>query len=350
MEQSLGPVIMDVEGVELSAEERELLAHPAVGGVILFARNCAAPDQLSALTAAIRAAARRPLLVTVDQEGGRVQRCRAGFTVLPAPARLGALYRRDPTTACAAARDLAWLAASELRAVGIDLSYAPVLDLDHGCSAVIGDRAFAAAAETVCALAAAWCAGLRAAGMPACGKHFPGHGGVVEDSHQAVPVDRRPWAEIAAADLVPFARLSATLAAIMPAHVIYPAIDERLAGFSPRWLGEILRGQLGFRGAIISDDLSMAAAHSIGSACDRVEAALTAGCDLVLICHDRAAVVTVLDHWAAMHDDPRAAARRLALRAVAPTAVSASAHRRQALAWAAQLTADADAAAPPFPA
>jgi len=349
MDPTLGPILLDLEGLALTAEERELLAHPAVGGVILFARNYADPEQLRALTRAIRAATPRSLLVTVDQEGGRVQRLRAGFTALPAPARLGAWYRQDPAAACQAAADLAWLAASELRAVDIDLSFAPVLDLDHGRSAVIGDRAFAATPDAVCALADAWCAGLRAAGMRACGKHFPGHGGVVEDSHHALPVDPRPLTELKRADLVPFARLSPTLAAIMPAHVVYPAVDARPAGFAARWLQDLLRGQLGFAGAIVSDDLGMVAARIADTPSARAHAALAAGCDLVLVCNDRAAAVTVIEEWPNLPDDPRAAARRAALRATPPPVAADPARRRRALDFAVRLAADASpiAVAPP---
>ncbi len=309
MSAGIGPVMLDLEGDGLTNEERELLDHPAVGGVILFSRNYLEPAQLRALVAEIRAASARPLLIAVDQEGGRVQRFRDGFTRFPPPSLLGQLHARDPVAACQAASDLAWLLATELLDVGLDFSFAPVLDLDHGLSAVIGDRAFAADADTVVQLAGAWIAGTQAAGMATCGKHFPGHGGVMEDSHAEFPVDRRSFATLIAADLRPFKLLiSAGLDAVMPAHVIYPAVDSRPAGFSARWLKDILRGELGFDGVIFSDDLSMTAAEVAGSYPERACAALDAGCDMVILCNNRLAALSVVDALG-QADDPVGSAR-----------------------------------------
>lgn len=311
MSARIGPVMLDLHGDTLDGEERELLDHPAVGGVILFSRNYCHPEQLKALVGEIRAATGRALLIAVDQEGGRVQRFRDGFTRFPAAREFGRLHLTDPAGACEAARDLAWLLATELREAGLDFSFAPVLDLDHELSAVIGDRAFGADPATVTALAGAWIDGARAAGMASCGKHFPGHGGVVEDSHAEFPVDRRSMETLRAVDLRPYpALIAAGLDAVMPAHVIYPAVDARPAGFSPLWLGRILRGELGFDGVIFSDDLSMTAAEVAGSYPERARAALDAGCDMVILCNNRLAAMAVVDSLLGF-DDP-ASARRLA--------------------------------------
>jgi beta-N-acetylhexosaminidase len=292
---TLGPVMLDLEGTELTAEEREILRHPAVGGVILFARNFDSPAQLAALTEAIRRQRGPHFLVAVDQEGGRVQRFREGFCRLPPAGRFGRLEAAHPGRGLHAAEAVGWLMAAELRAVGVDFSFAPVLDLDRGASEVIGDRAFAAAADRVTELAGAWIRGVRAAGMAAVGKHFPGHGGVAADSHTELPVDTRPYATLEREDLVPFVRLIRQgLEAVMPAHVVYCEADRLPAGFSPFWLKRVLRERLGFEGVVFSDDLNMAAAAAGGDFGGRARAAMDAGCDMVLVCNNRPAALEVL--------------------------------------------------------
>ncbi|HRY15839.1 MAG: beta-N-acetylhexosaminidase [Candidatus Competibacteraceae bacterium] len=294
---ALGPVMLGVEGLALTAEERELLNHPLVGGVILFARNYQSPEQVAALTDAIHALRQPRLLIAVDHEGGRVQRFREGFTRLPAVRRLGEIHDQDPMRAKQLARVTGWLMAAELRAVGIDFSFAPVLDLDHGVSGIIGDRAFHHDPEIVADLAHAYVSGMQKAGMEAVGKHFPGHGGIAADSHLELPVDPRPYADLATADLLAFERMiHYGLAALMPAHVLYPQVDSRPAGFSARWLKEILRQNLEFHGVVFSDDLDMASAQEAGSPPERARAALMAGCDVALACNDRRAAVAILDH------------------------------------------------------
>jgi len=303
---SLGPVMLDLTGVELDAEERELLRHPAVGGVILFSRNFEDPEQVSALTAAIHELRDPHLLVAVDQEGGRVQRFREGFTRLPPAGRFGALRRRHPVSARRAANAVGWLMAAELRAVGVDFSFAPVLDLDRGVSRVIGDRAFGDGVDAVSDLAHAWCEGVHAAGMAAVGKHFPGHGSVAADSHEELPMDSRSLDDIEMEDLIPFERLiHRGLEAIMPAHVVYPEVDRDPAGFSAFWLGRILRKRLGFQGVIFSDDLNMAAAAAAagGGYVDRARSARDAGCDVLLVCNNRPAALEVIESLRD-HDDP----------------------------------------------
>ncbi len=281
----LGPVMVGIEGTALDGAARELLRHPLVGGVILFRRNYEGPAQLAALVREIHGLRRPPLLVAVDQEGGRVQRFRAGLTALPPPAVLGALHSGDPRRGLAAAERIGWLMAAELRALGVDLSFAPVLDLDRGRAPVIGDRAFGRSPEAVALLGRAWIRGARAAGMAAVGKHFPGHGGVREDSHLTLPEDPRPLADLMLEDLVPFERLiHAGLPGVMTAHVLYSAVDQRPATFSRRWITGILRGELGFQGAVFSDDLGMAAAAVAGVPAERARAALESGCDMVLAC------------------------------------------------------------------
>ncbi len=288
--------MLDLHGPELLPEEREMLRHPAAGGVILFSRNHEDPAQLAELVAAIHALRRPPLLVAVDQEGGRVQRFREGFSELPPAAVLGRLYRREPKAALAAARRLGWLMASELRACGVDFSFAPVLDLQTAESRVIGDRAFSSDPQAVGRLAFAWMRGAREGGMPSVGKHFPGHGSVAADSHHELPVDERPFETLWDHDLVPFRHMiENNLDAVMPAHVVYRCCDDRPAGFSPFWIGEVLRRRLGFQGAVFSDDLTMAAARVAGGPADRARAALEAGCDMVLVCNDPEGAAEVLE-------------------------------------------------------
>jgi beta-N-acetylhexosaminidase len=307
-----GPVMVDVAGLELTNAERERLAHPLVGGVILFTRNYAASDQLQSLSAAIRGLRTPPLLIGVDHEGGRVQRFRAGFTELPPMRQLGEQWDRDAAAAAAAAERIGGSVATELSAHGIDFSFTPVLDLDYGHSAIIGNRALHRNPNAVAHLAWALCQGLRAGGMAAVGKHFPGHGFVHADSHVELPVDDRPLAALEQSDLVPFGALVRLgIEAIMPAHVVYPAVDAHPAGFSQRWLQDVLRGRLGFDGLIFSDDLSMAGAHGFGDIAARAQAASTAGCDMVLVCNDPDAADTLLSLWrpAARPDLARRTAR-----------------------------------------
>lgn len=286
-----GPLMVDVAGFELTPIERERLVHPSVGGVILFGRNYADRHQLVALIESIRRI--RPLLIAVDHEGGRVQRFREGFTRLPPMAALGIEYERNPDLATQSAKAIGFLIAVELRVIGVDLSFAPVLDLDFGTSSVIGDRAFHRDPEVVTRLASAFVQGLHSGGLAACGKHFPGHGFVTGDSHTEFPVDRRALSALEQ-DYRPFAEVPVD--AIMPAHVVYPVVDDKPAGFSARWI-EILRQKLGFDGLLFSDDLSMAAAGVAGDAIGRVEAAWAAGCDMLLLCNAPDQVDQVLARW-----------------------------------------------------
>ncbi|MBG6285869.1 MULTISPECIES: beta-N-acetylhexosaminidase [Pseudomonas] len=283
-----GSLMLDIGGTWLTAEDRQILRHPEVGGLIIFARNIESPRQVRELMAAIRAV-RPDLLLAVDQEGGRVQRLRQGFLRLPAMRAIA-----DNANAERLAEQCGWLMATEVLAVGLDLSFAPVLDLDHQRNAVVGSRAFEGNPERAVALAGAFIRGMRAAGMASTGKHFPGHGWAEVDSHVGIPEDERTLQQIRAVDLVPFQRLSGELDALMPAHVIYPQVDPNPAGFSRRWLQDILRGELGFDGVIFSDDLSMAGAHVVGDAANRIEAALSAGCDMGLVCNDRASAELAL--------------------------------------------------------
>jgi beta-N-acetylhexosaminidase len=285
---TLGPLMIDIEGFELTAGDRELLKHPAVGGVILFTRNYESTRQLSALSAEIHALRDPHLLVAVDQEGGRVQRFREGFTRLPPLSCLGRIYDRDVPRAKHLAKVTGWLMACELRAVGIDLSFAPVLDLDSGVSSIIGNRALHRRPEIVAELAYAYQTGMHDAGMAATGKHFPGHGAVAADSHVALPIDERTFADIEQWDILPFRRMiHYGLAAVMMAHVVYPKIDSQPAGFSKIWIRDVLRDRLNFQGLIFSDDLSMEGAACAGNHSARAHASLQAGCDMVLVCNER---------------------------------------------------------------
>ena len=303
---SIGPVMADVQGLELQPEERELLQHPAVGGVILFSRNFESVEQVQQLAQDIHSLRQPPLLIAVDQEGGRVQRFRDGFFRLPPVGKLGEMYNHDQRRALLLSQEAGWLMASEILSVGVDLSFAPVLDLDLGLSTVIGDRAFHREAEIVTELALAYQRGMHQAGMASVGKHFPGHGGVVADSHLSLPEDARSLADLEMQDLIPFERLIHNdLNGIMAAHVLYPQVDGQPAGFSPRWLTGILRESLGFQGAIFSDDLSMGGAEWAGDYPERARLALRSGCDMVLVCNQPHYAIEVIEALV-NHNDPAA--------------------------------------------
>ncbi|MGD9944301.1 MAG: beta-N-acetylhexosaminidase [Burkholderiaceae bacterium] len=280
-----GPVIVDVQGKSLTQAERERLLHPLVGGVILFTRNFASAAQLRRLCDEIRALRKPRLLICVDHEGGRVQRFQRGFTRIPPMRELGRLWDSDVLAACRRATEIGRTIGRELRAVGIDLSFTPVLDLDWGNSGVIGDRAFHADPRVVAMLARCLNHGLLLAGMANCGKHFPGHGFAQADSHVALPTDDRDMETILANDVAPYDWLGETLLSVMPAHVVYPKVDAQPAGFSRRWLQDVLRGKLGFQGLVFSDDLTMEGAAVAGDIVARADAALAAGCDMVLVCN-----------------------------------------------------------------
>ncbi|MFA7270096.1 MAG: beta-N-acetylhexosaminidase [Sterolibacterium sp.] len=332
--QALGPLMLDVVGPRLTAEEREVLLHPLVGGIILFKRNFESIAVLQELTFEIHSLRQPPLLIAIDHEGGRVQRFRHGFTVLPSMGAIGVLWDSDPARALDTAAAAGYVLAAELRACGIDLSFTPVLDLDYGTSEIIGNRAFHRDPAAVTALAGALIAGLRRAGMANVGKHFPGHGFVVADSHLAIPVDDRPVSALYA-DFSPYrAHRRMDLAAVMPAHVIYENLDPSPAGFSSYWLRYVLRGELGFDGVIFSDDLSMEGASFAGGFVERAEAALDAGCDMVLVCNNPSAARQLLREWQPDFD-PASARRLQALLPVAPapgmTALHAQADYREAL-------------------
>jgi len=278
-------LVIGVAGTELTAQEREWLQHDAVAGVILFKRNFASRGQVAELSAAIRAAAPRPQLICVDQEGGRVQRFREGYSALPPLQGFDALYATDREAALALAEQHAWLMASEVRASGVDLSFAPVVDLGRG-NLAIGYRAFSADPQVVAAFTAAYVRGMHSVGMAATLKHFPGHGSVREDTHFHDASDPRSLDELRALDLIPFAAgITAGADAVMMAHVVYPQVAPEPAGYSPRWIQQILREQMGFRGVVFSDDIGMAASFSAGGVKARVDAHLDAGCDVVLVCH-----------------------------------------------------------------
>ena len=292
---TLGPLMVDVAGLELTPEDRDVLRHPLVGSVILFTRNYRDSEQLTRLVADIHAVRQPALVVAVDQEGGRVQRFRAGFSSLPSPRRIGHEYDVDAKQGVAFARAMGWLMAAELRAHGVDLSFAPCVDLDYGVSEVIGDRAFHSKPEAVGQLAMAYMAGMKDAGMAATAKHFPGHGAVVADSHKALPVDRRAWNELGD-DLQPYRRLIANgIPGVMVAHVLFPAVDPAPASLSRRWIQNALREELRFEGAVFTDDLSMGGAAEFGDIVARAGAALSAGCDVLPVCNDRPSVTKLLD-------------------------------------------------------
>ncbi len=295
--------MVDLKGPTLSPQEREILTHPLVGGVILFARNYEDPVQLGQLVEVLHQLRSPKLLVGVDQEGGSVQRFRRDFSPLPALGAIGDMFDSDRLAAIKLSEDCGWMMATELRASGVDFSFAPVLDVRSGVSQVIGNRAFHADPDTISWLAQAYIKGMSAAGMAAVGKHFPGHGSVTTDSHQETPVDKRDLADIRLKDLVPFERLVRSgLSAIMPAHVIYERVDAKPAGFSSIWLGEILRSELAFQGIIFSDDITMAGAAVAGGFPQRARAALNAGCDMVLVCNCPAGVAEVLDALGEIHE------------------------------------------------
>jgi beta-N-acetylhexosaminidase len=291
----IGPVMLDIAGTVLTAEDEARLRHPLVGGVILFARNYQSQRQLMELTAGIRALRSPPLLIAVDHEGGRVQRFRQDFTRIPAMRELGRVWDDHPKRARHLAQQAGYVLAAELRACGVDFSFTPVLDIDSGSSSVIGDRSFHGQPQAIVELAHSLLLGLKQGGMPAVGKHFPGHGNVRADSHLEIPVDERNYTDIELCDLIPFRRMIGFgLTAVMPAHVIYPKIDASPAGFSTIWLKNILRGELGFEGCIFSDDLSMEGAAVAGDIVQRAEAALHAGCDMVLVCNQPASADKLL--------------------------------------------------------
>lgn len=290
-----GRLMLDLKGVSLDRDERLQLQNPQVGGVILFSRNIQSRDQICDLVAEIRACS-KSLLVAVDQEGGRVQRLREGFTAIPSMQAIGNLIARSPEEGLGLSKDLGWLMASEVIACGLDLSFAPVLDVDRDTSCIIGDRSFSDQPEIVISAAEAFIKGMHDAGMAATGKHFPGHGGIVADSHLEAPVDDRSWNTLYARDIQPFAKLSKMLDAVMPAHITFPSVDPDSVGFSSFWLNDVLRGKLGFEGIIFSDDLTMKGADIAGGYVDKAKLALKAGCDMILVCNCPQGAVEVLSY------------------------------------------------------
>lgn len=315
MTQRLGPIMVDIAGPDLSPDDRLVLEHPLVGSVLLFTRNYRDPRQVAELTASIRALRTPSLLIAVDQEGGRVQRFRDGFTILPSARLLGRRYDEDRRAALKLAHTAGWLMATEVRAVGVDFSFAPCVDLDTGASEVIGDRAFHGDADAVAALSVAFAAGMREAGMAATAKHFPGHGAVVADSHVALPIDRREFADLEP-DLRPYRLLIDNhLSGVMAAHVVYPQIDAMPASLSHRWINGVLRSGYGFHGCVFADDLSMGGAAAFGDVVARARLASAAGCDVLPICNDREAVHATLDRFKPPVDDPASQARLVRMRA-----------------------------------
>ena len=296
--------MVDIEGTEITAEERERLAHPKVGGVILFSRNYKSPVQMEALVKDLHSIRRPRLIVAVDQEGGRVQRFKEGLTTLPPMRRLGEIYDENPSRARRLADLCGWLLAAELRAMDVDISFAPVLDLDHGVSQVIGDRAFHSDPEVIAVLAHHFANGMSSAGMGSVGKHFPGHGGVEEDSHHELPKDMRTLEELEEGDLIPFTKMIYyDIPGIMTSHVLFPKVDSRPVTYSEVWLKDILRKKLGFQGVIFSDDLTMEAAQGGGTMPQRADLALDSGCDMVLVCNNPKAADEVLQ-GTRRHSDP----------------------------------------------
>lgn len=290
-----GVVMLDLKGLMVDVEERELLTHPQVGGVILFSRNYESVQQLEDLVASIKQC-NDHLLVAVDQEGGRVQRFRDNFLILPPLRAIGIEYEKDREQGIAAAKLCAWAMAAELMQYGVDISFAPVLDLFDVNSPVIKERAFSADCATVGDIGLAYIEGMQDAGMAATGKHFPGHGKVLADSHTELPTDTRSLDEIRENDLVPFAKCIQSLDAIMPAHIVFPEVDEHCAGFSKVWIEGLLRTELGFDGVVFSDDLTMNAAHSAGTVTERADLALAAGCDMVLVCNQPEQAVELVSY------------------------------------------------------
>jgi beta-N-acetylhexosaminidase len=338
---TLGPLMVDIAGTELSADDVRVLGDPLVGSVLLFTRNYRNPRQLSELTASIRAVRTPHLLIAVDHEGGRVQRFREGFTRLPAMRLLGRRFDEDRRDALELAQSVGWLMAAELRAVGVDFSFAPCIDLDYGASEIIGDRAFHSDPDSVAALGVATLLGMREAGMPAIAKHFPGHGAVIADSHVALPVDRREYADLEG-DIRPYRTLiDNNLAGIMAAHVVFPAVDALPASLSQRWIGGVLRGELGFHGCVFADDLTMAGAAAFGDVIARADLAFAAGCDVLPICNDRPSVELVLGRLQANVGSAASQARlvRMRARGEAPADLQANSHWQQTAARIAALSA-----------
>lgn len=289
--------MLDLDGITISAEEKDIIQHPLVGGLIFFTRNYHSLEQLTQLITDVRALVDEDFLISVDHEGGRVQRFRHGFTKLPALAHLGRLYADDATSAKSLTQQHGWLMAAELRSMDIDFSFAPVLDLDNGTSTVIGDRSFHDDEQIVSALASDYIQGMRQAGMASTGKHFPGHGAIVEDTHKTIAIDNRSKQAIWDKDIKPFQQLiKQGLDAVMPAHVIYPNVDDQPAGFSQIWVKDILRQQLEFNGVVFSDDLTMEGASVVGGFAERAEAAIAAGCDMFLACNNREGAIDILDN------------------------------------------------------
>jgi beta-N-acetylhexosaminidase len=332
--------MVDIAGTELCAEDVRVLTHPMVGSVLLFTRNYRNPQQVAELTAAIRALRSPHLLIAVDHEGGRVQRFREGFTRLPPARLLGRRFDEDRRDALALAQSVGWLMASELRAVGVDFSFAPCVDLDYGVSEIIGDRAFHSDPDSVAALAVAAMTGMREAGMAAIAKHFPGHGAVVADSHVAMPVDRREFVDLEP-DIRPYRPLiDNNLPGIMAAHVVFPAVDTLPASLSKRWITGILRGELGFHGCVFADDLSMAGAVAFGVVIARTQLSLDAGCDVLPICNDRHSVELVLERFGANVGSAASQARlvRMRARGEAPANLHANRHWQETAARIASLS------------
>jgi beta-N-acetylhexosaminidase len=292
---SYGRLMLDLKGASLNPEEQLLLQNPQVGGVILFSRNIQSRDQVCDLVAEIRASSTH-LLVAVDQEGGRVQRLREGFSAIPSMQTIGNLIARSPMDGLALSQDLGWLMASEVIASGLDISFAPVLDVDRDTSSIIGDRSFSDRSEIVISAAESFISGMHEAGMAATGKHFPGHGGIVADSHLEAPVDVRTWEALYDRDIQPFAKLAKILDAVMPAHITFTSIDPDSVGFSSFWLNDVLRQKLWFQGVIFSDDLTMKGADVGGGYVNKAKLALNAGCDMILVCNCPQGAVEVLSY------------------------------------------------------